>query len=173
MKQANYRVDLPQLIAVCDANYIRLLKLVPALKSMTEGGGERQPVSQRQFAPWLHPVHQQGRWCFDIEGAGFQVCIGVTECFRYTQTLEVVAAPDFATLVPAPAMQVRVYHDAASAEVVAYQQRGRFAARYARRNTNMYQQDEKLQNNQFLAEWLNLCLAAGVSRELLQLPCPV
>jgi len=178
VKQSAYRVDLPQLLSVCDANYIRLLKLVPALEFMAYGTLRCHPADEARPAPWLHPLNLQAGWCFGISGlqtgqSDFQVCIRIVEYFRYTQTLEIAASPDIAELVPAPLMQVRVYHDAASAEVISYQRHGKFAPRYARQNKNMYQQDEKLQNNLFLAEWLNLCLAAGASLDLPQPSCSV
>lgn len=58
-------------------------------------------------------------------------------------------------------MQVRLYHDARVAEVVAYQNHQHFRARYAIPNQAMLGRREKRQVNLFLAEWLSHCLEAG------------
>lgn len=58
-------------------------------------------------------------------------------------------------------MQVRLYHDARVAEVVAYQQHQHFRARYEVPNRGMLGRLEKRQVNVFLGEWLNHCLEAG------------
>ena len=64
-----------------------------------------------------------------------------------------------------PQMLVRIYHDANTAEVVAYQNHRHFKASYPVPNSHMYQVDEKDQLNRFLTEWLNLCLQKGVSND--------
>ena len=62
-----------------------------------------------------------------------------------------------------PALSVRLYHDARSAEVVEYQRDGYFRAVYDYPNRHMRLPDEKAQVNRFLGEFLSMCLVHGVS----------
>jgi uncharacterized protein YqiB (DUF1249 family) len=55
-------------------------------------------------------------------------------------------------------------------EVGVFQSHRRIAARYAYPNTRMYQQDEKSQQNRFLAEWLEHCLHNGRACRELRVP---
>ncbi len=58
-------------------------------------------------------------------------------------------------------LDVRLYHDAAVAEVVGWKGRRYFKARNEYPNRNMDQCDEKAQLNQFLGELLEFCLVQG------------
>lgn len=60
-----------------------------------------------------------------------------------------------------PRMSIRLYHDARMAEVISSQDIHQVKPRYDYPNKHMHQQDEKQQINQFLNEWLHLCLAHG------------
>jgi uncharacterized protein YqiB (DUF1249 family) len=60
-----------------------------------------------------------------------------------------------------PRMCIRLYHDARMAEVISSQDVFQVKPRYDYPNQNMHQQDEKQQINQFLNEWLHLCLEHG------------
>jgi len=60
-----------------------------------------------------------------------------------------------------PRMVIRLYHDARMAEVISSQDIIQVKPRYDYPNKNMHQQDEKQQINQFLNEWLHLCLEHG------------
>lgn len=60
-----------------------------------------------------------------------------------------------------PRMSVRLYHDAQMAEVISSQDIYQVKPRYDYPNKQMHQEDEKQQINQFLNEWLHLCLAHG------------
>ena len=64
-------------------------------------------------------------------------------------------------MLPAPELTVRLYHDARTAEVTAYQGQDRFRGLYAYPNDQGRQPDEKAQLNRFLGEYLALCLAEG------------
>ncbi|MFT6389271.1 MAG: hypothetical protein ACJAUP_002661 [Cellvibrionaceae bacterium] len=57
--------------------------------------------------------------------------------------------------------EVRLYHDATVAEVIAWEGRSRFKARHDYPNPRMYHSDEKAQLNRFLGELLELCLTQG------------
>jgi uncharacterized protein YqiB (DUF1249 family) len=61
-----------------------------------------------------------------------------------------------------PRMSIRLYHDARMAEVISSQDIFQVKPRYDYPNKNMHQQDEKQQINQFLNEWLHLCLEHGL-----------
>jgi uncharacterized protein YqiB (DUF1249 family) len=58
-------------------------------------------------------------------------------------------------------LDLRLYHDASMAEIVAFQRHRHLEGRYDYPNPNMYQRDEKIQQNRYLAEILELCLAEG------------
>lgn len=60
-----------------------------------------------------------------------------------------------------PRMTIRLYHDARMAEVISSQDIQQVKPRYDYPNKQMHQQDEKQQINQFLNEWLHLCLTHG------------
>ncbi len=60
-----------------------------------------------------------------------------------------------------PRMSIRMYHDACMAEVISSQDIHQVKPRYDYPNKHMHQQDEKQQINQFLNEWLQLCLTHG------------
>ncbi len=60
-----------------------------------------------------------------------------------------------------PRMSIRLYHDARMAEVISSQDIRQVKPRYDYPNKHMHQQDEKQQINQFLNEWLHLCLEHG------------
>lgn len=60
-----------------------------------------------------------------------------------------------------PRMSIRLYHDARMAEVISSQDIHQVKPRYDYPNKHMHQEDEKQQINQFLNEWLHLCLTHG------------
>ncbi len=133
-----YVPDLSRQMAICETNYARIMKLMPDL--------DRRDVRNFQIS-WQN--HQA-----ELE-------IRVDERFRYTST--VVVRHRFASDLPwlaAPAMVVRLYHDAAMAEVVCLQ-RKQLSGAYPYPNRQMHQPDEKNQLNQHLGEWLSECLQHG------------
>ena len=58
-------------------------------------------------------------------------------------------------------VEVRAYHDARMLEVGMFQSHRRVAVRYNYPNDHMFAQDEKFQQNRFLADWLEHCLQNG------------
>lgn len=157
MKVKAYTIDLSEQMAVCDANYIRLLKLL----------GTTRGVARRVIAlPHLGNI---------IGREQVSVCIEVLEDFKYTSTIAIRQVlrggkAGAALAYSSPEMIVRVYHDAKTAEVTSYQNHRYFKAIYPVPNQFMYQSDEKEQLNLFLAEWLNLCINEGMGNpEELQL----
>jgi uncharacterized protein YqiB (DUF1249 family) len=134
-----YRVDLVELQAACEANYARLMQLLPAMRSGTEP--RRVALSQ-------------GERLLGV------LALEVLETCPYTSTLSVRQEHSLAWL-PVPQMEVRVYHDARMAEVIGAQSARRFRGIYPYPNAAMHQPDEKTQLNLFLGEWLSHCLACG------------
>jgi len=134
-KQA-YRVDLAALHAVCEANYARLLRLFPDYESANS----------------LE---------FDVGTA--RVRIDVIERSRYTTIFRLFQTHAEAEWLGLMRVEVRAYHDAGMLEVGAFQSHRRVEGRYEYPNNRMYQQDEKRQQNHFLADWLEHCLENGRS----------
>lgn len=152
-----YRVDLSGYMSLCDANYHQLLALWPGLSH----AGENQ-VRYLQ----INHSHRAGNASGDYTDR-LLVSLRVTESFRYTQTLEIRLErqqPVWPSRLPNmdPVMQVRIYHDAMTAEPLSYQGHRRVPVKNAIPNKQMYHQDEKYQINEFLSAWLDLCLQSGV-----------
>ncbi|MEX0617871.1 MAG: DUF1249 domain-containing protein [Pseudohongiellaceae bacterium] len=176
MVKDNYRIDLIRQMAECDANYIRLLKLLPNLMAFREklfdsvgeerlrtGSANRGDCPDSECEELLGDVME-----FSIAGSGadaneISVTIKVVESFRYTTTLEITQQPDSQDYLMNPSLTVRVYHDASTAEVTSYQGHANLKPNYPQPNPQMYHRDEKVQVNRFLGEWLSLCLEAGRS----------
>jgi len=134
-----YRVDLLELQAACEANYLRLMRLLPQMRTSDE---------TRRIAM------SQGDRLLGV------IVLQVLESCPYTSTLRVTQEHCLPWL-PVPQMEVRVYHDARMAEVTRAENARRFRGIYAYPNAQMHQPDEKTQLNLFLGEWLGHCLACG------------
>ncbi|WXL25229.1 DUF1249 domain-containing protein [Ectopseudomonas mendocina] len=134
-----YRVDLIELQAACEANYARLMRLLPAMRESTEV--RRVALSQGDYAYGV-------------------LSLKVLETCPYTSTVEVCQEYSLDWL-PASKMEVRVYHDARMAEVISAQNARRFRGIYPYPNAAMHHPDEKTQLNVFLGEWLSHCLNCG------------
>lgn len=95
--------------------------------------------------------------------------VSVNEVTRYTSllTFEQTAVEQKTSLAKTfskafhPRMNIRMYHDARMAEVISSQDIMQVQPRYDYPNQKMHQKDEKQQINQFLNEWLHLCLEHG------------
>ncbi|QLC73547.1 DUF1249 domain-containing protein [Pseudomonas sp. LPB0260] len=134
-----YRVDLVELQAACEANYARLMRLLPEMRS--EQKTRRVALSQGDRVLGV-------------------LVLEVLEACPYTTTL-LVRQEHSLPWLPVPQLQVRVYHDARMAEVVSAENARRFRSIYPYPNAAMHQPDEKSQLNLFLGEWLSHCLACG------------
>ncbi|MBG11335.1 MAG: hypothetical protein CMD92_09280 [Gammaproteobacteria bacterium] len=175
MPKSVYSVDLIRQMAECDANYIRLLKLVPELSAYLDRSfADISPPGGHQIRAALAEEPEKAlegritRFCledFDEVNEPVTVEIKILEAFKYTSTLEIVQKPELTQQMTNPSMLVRVYHDASTAEVISFQGHRKLKPRYARPNPDMYHVDEKMQVNQFLGEWLTHCLRAGISEK--------
>jgi len=161
VNRRKYQVSLAEDIAEKDANYVRLLRLLPELRIWREQsrrssaeGFEGQAAAELtgHCSTFLLP----GR-----DGSDIVMRIRITEVFRYTTSLEIVQQPEDPERLANPALLVRVYHDVDSTEVLSYQGQQVLQARYGQPNRRMYQVNEKALVNRFLGELLNHCLQCG------------
>jgi uncharacterized protein YqiB (DUF1249 family) len=133
-----YKVDLKKFMADCEANYVRLRRLFPA---MDDVDGQVFSVDDR---------------------GGRQFAIAVLERSPYTSLIEVAERiREPAPWRCFPVIRVRLYHDARLAEVVGFDRTRRIRPRYPYPNRVMHQPDEKSQWNRFLAEWLSIAIHTG------------
>lgn len=133
-----FKMDLARLHALCEANYARLLRLFP----------DYELGNSREFAV-----------------AEARVRLEVLERSRYTTFFRLHQSHGEARWLRHLMIDVRAYHDAGMLEVGAFQAHQQIQPRYAYPNANMFQQDEKLQQNQFLGDWLEHCLANGRAQQ--------
>jgi len=131
-------MDLVRLHALCEANYSRLLRLFP----------DYEQGNSREFAV-----------------AEARVRFEVLERSRYTTFFRLQQNHGEERWLRRLVIDVRAYHDAGMLEVGAFQAHHQIQPRYKYPNTFMLQQDEKLQQNQFLGDWLEYCLAHGRSQQ--------
>lgn len=134
-----YVPDLVKQSLICETNYARLRKLLPA------------GVSQREYR-------------VDWHRCDYRVSIRLDEEFAFTSSLVVSYWPESVSPWFNPqTFVVRLYHDARMAEVVCLKRRKQLPGSYDYPNPQMHQPDEKFQLNQHLSEWLIQCLGSGES----------
>ncbi|TFH91735.1 MULTISPECIES: DUF1249 family protein [Vibrio] len=132
-----YHVDLSDLMRTYETNYAKLNALLPNQPSVDDVR------------------------CYQAANMTYQ--IQVVEVTKYTTLVDICQSDDV-PVFPLPTMSVRLYHDARVAEVCACDHLKRVNARYDYPNEKMLQQDEKVQLNRFLGDWLSFCLRQGISR---------
>lgn len=138
-RRKRYQPNLVSLMSLCANNYALLLKVQAK---------QTQLGAQRHF--------------FINEQLAYQVI--VKEVTRYTSLISFEQLINDSSTLPCafhPRMSIRLYHDARMAEVISSQDIRQIQPRYDYPNAHMHQQDEKQQINQFLNEWLHLCLNLG------------
>lgn len=138
MSRKNFQIDYAGHMAECDLNYMRLARLLPDL-------------AQRDSYQFAVQFPASNSAVMDIQ---------VIERTPYTTTLKFERLSEH-ELLKAKALTVRVYDDAQIAEVLACETGKQLRSRYHYPNRQMYQQDEKVQLNRFLGEWLSYCLDFG------------
>ncbi len=114
-------------------------------------------------------LDSQDRWSFGVKlpnGSSARVDVDVVERCKYTTTVSVVQQ-GLLDWVKAHQMTVRIYYDAHLVEVIACQKGRHFRSHYEYPNKKMYQEDEKIQLNRFLGEWLRNCLDFGHSHDVI------
>lgn len=142
MKKNRYIPDLTLIMAECEANYARMMKLVP---EMSEG-------SERKIGVCLKTQN-------------VELSFEVVECFKYTATVRLSMGSSEDRWLQGFTFLVRIYHDAQMAEVIEGSSRRQLQGRYRYPNQRMYHSDEKEQSNLHLGEWLRHCLLHGYELE--------
>ncbi|MCL6272175.1 DUF1249 domain-containing protein [Sansalvadorimonas sp. 2012CJ34-2] len=137
-KGHRYHVNLAGLQAVCDANYLRLMKVAP-----TGAAG----TSSR--------IH------IEFQGHEASATLKIVEQTRYTTLLTLSLTTPLHSWLSLPELTVRLYHDVKMAEVIGASGHRYLNARYEYPNAHMHQPDEKYQLNTLLAEWLDHCMVTG------------
>ena len=143
LKKKQFKLDLRELHALCEANYARLLQLFP----------DYETSNSREF----------------LVGSA-RVRLDVVERCRYTTIFHLHQQHAEPRWLGQLRVEVRAYHDAGMLEVGMFQSHRRVAVRYQYPNQHMYQQDEKSQQNRFLADWLEHCLQNGHASESVAAP---
>lgn len=139
VRKRAYKLNLSDLHAVCEANYARLLRLFP----------DYETCNSREFSLGQAKVRFE-----------------VVERCRYTTFFSLhQQQPD--AMLGHLRIDVRAYHDASMLEVGKFQSHCRIDARYEYPNQDMYQEDEKSQQNRFLADWLEHCQRNGHATDTL------
>ena len=138
-----FKLDLRELHALCEANYARLMMLFP----------DYETCNSREFAVGSALVR-----------------LDVKERCRYTTIFHLHQQRAEPRWLGQLRVEVRAYHDAGMLEVGIFQSHRSVAARYQYPNRNMYQEDEKSQQNRFLADWLEHCLQNGQVCQPLAVP---
>ncbi len=129
--------------AECDANYIRLCRLMP---EMANNDKIEFGIASKH--------HESTRIRMEV----VERCRYTTIVDMYFSDMNPLAANHWVGL---SAMQIRIYHDLKTAEVVSCDHVRQFKSRYEYPNAKMQHPDEKSQMNHFLGEILSHCLANG------------
>ena len=143
MQSRRYPINLSARMAVCDANYIRVMKLIPE-------------ISANKCRMFVLPLYSSA--------CNAQVSLTVEENFRYTTTIAIRLSTDGSagSWFTPPSMLVRMYHDACTAEVTSYQGMATATLEEQAILSPAFAMNEKEEVNLLLAEWLNLCLQQGM-----------
>lgn len=148
-KRRRYVPDLKSDMAECDSNYIRLSRLFPRM-------------------------HEEDSLEFGVQGVtrdGAIVTMTIKERCPYTTMLTVkITNDEDKPWIKWPLMDIRVYHDLKSAEVISFERHRNFRYRYYTPNRHMFQPDEKSQINRFFGELLTFCISNGRSLETVSIP---
>lgn len=135
-------VSLSNHHAQCEMNYHLSIRLMPGLRA------------------------GNGAWNFDVGQPPIAVNIALHEEARYTTTVDIVQLAQqnvAADHISRPRIRVRLYHDVAMAEVIAWDNHKHWLPVYSYPNKHMYLPDEKLAINRFLGDWLSHCLNLGIA----------
>ncbi|MFT4925718.1 MAG: hypothetical protein ACI8WB_001813 [Phenylobacterium sp.] len=135
-KRGKYVPDLQGFLVLCELNYVRLLKLLPDI----EPSGA------------FYDYHIRESMIYRLT---------IKEVCKYTTIINMKQLSPLHSQFPVPTMEIRLYHDAQSAEVTSSQNISRVKPSYQYPNPQMMQRDEKMQMNNFLQDWLKLCHQYG------------
>ncbi len=150
-----YRPKLPDLMQLCECNYLLMCKLLLGRNQFIKPHNKEQGETEEVGDTYHFFISEQ-----------LAYTILVKEVTRYTtlvyisQNQAINADANFKSIL-SPTMHIRLYHDARMAEVNSSQNIRWIKPRYDYPNKKMHLPDEKQQINQFLKEWLQLCLRQG------------
>ena len=144
LKKKPFKLDLTELHAICDANYVRLLRLFPDYENCNSR---------------------------DLLVGAAKVRLSVVERCRYTTMFHLHQQRAASRWLGLLRVEVRAYHDVRMLEVMVFQSSRKVAGRYQYPNEHMFAQDEKYQQNRFLSDWLEHCLQNG--RAALDVSAPI
>jgi len=136
LARKKYVPYLPDFISLCERNYAQL----------------------RFFLPRREQV---GESCLIHISATESYRVQLLELCKYTVTVRIELLQSLQQPWFNPQFEVRLYHDARMAEVLACQQIRQLRAVYSYPNVDMLLPDEKLQINLLLRDWLTLCARRG------------
>ena len=139
-KKARYRLDFAGHMAQCEENFLRLQRLLP----LADGSDQ-----------WRFGVDVPGEQLASVE-------LAVIERGKFTTTVSITQL-GHVTWLGAHQLIVRIYYDAAVAEVIACRKGRQLREYYTYPNRNMFYENEKVQLNQYLGEWLSHCMRHGHS----------
>ena len=141
----SYQPNPVSLMTLCANNYMLLQKVLASKSAL----GEVRKFFISDFLSYSVTIKEVTRYtsviCFEQDS--------LSSSFKNI--------PGIVATALHPRMTIRLYHDARMAEVLATQDIRQVKPRYDYPNSQMHQQDEKQQINQFLNEWLHLCLRLG------------
>lgn len=173
----SYRPNLVSLMNLCATNYMLLLKIVADKVQV----GEQRQFYISDFLTYTLTIKEvtkytsvvtivQDAYCFPFsenawKGNNAKKDENRTLKERHKKTKTLHSKGYNLVQLLHPRMTIRLYHDARMAEVLSSQDVRQIKPRYDYPNTKMHQQDEKQQINQFLNEWLQLCLSLGHLRQ--------
>ncbi|KGJ95538.1 DUF1249 domain-containing protein [Colwellia psychrerythraea] len=141
----SYQPNLVSLMTLCANNYMLLQKILACKSAL----GEIRNFFISDFLSYSVTIKEVTRYTTVIS---FE---------QDSLSLSFKNIPGIVATALHPRMTIRLYHDARMAEVLATQDIRQVKPRYDYPNSQMHQQDEKQQINQFLNEWLHLCLRLG------------
>lgn len=169
LAMSRYRFDIKRMNADCEANYLRLCRLLPSLGGLAADARQGADQHSGQFA--FEPLRCE-LWLDMPSDAPAVLAFNLLEQSRFTSTLQLAMQLDGGS-AGAPTevaefgnnlsvmLTVRMYHDLRLAEVIAMGGVRAERASYDYPNATMLQPDEKAQQNLFLAELLGLALQRG------------
>lgn len=135
------KYDVSQQASYYEANFERLVWLVPALASA--------PDSIRGIL-LSHGADGMSLQLTMLEHSKYTTTIALTHHLRMDDAM-----------VTDPFMKIRIYHDARVAEVLSYQCQSPLQIFHPDATLNLPNLREKCRINRFLSEWLDYCIAHG------------
>jgi uncharacterized protein YqiB (DUF1249 family) len=149
-----YQPRLSTLMNLCEINYMFLVRLL-ASNNDGEVVGDKRDFFISDFLSYNITI---------LEITRYTSLISICQELPHAKQDKKVKDNDNQTIfdrILRPKMTIRLYHDARMAEVISNQDIKQVKPRYDYPNSKMHLPDEKEQINQFLKEWLQLCLKLG------------